>query len=305
METNTPLQSPPQDTTQIDISEYEKLSAEWYQNKDDISPDTEKKIEYLLLKVIFIAKIISLVAFLAVFCFVGYSWSRNQTQNSWIMKQTTYVYQGSAICNWVNSWNTRKIDASSEFLEFLDKNPRKDLNLDFKKLLSDNTCLTPDTLSHLLGMEEKFMTEKLKEAYETTLIKKFLGSTLESSDEIDTILALDPENRLKHVEVLRLISEKVQAGTIRGKNTITCSDAKFQWLSTDMSCTIKSIPPIQPRDEAIKFLESLEKTDRLLVSYPTSLDLKVDTKDNVLSTSFNVNIVYVPARYESDALKKI
>jgi hypothetical protein len=65
------------------------------------------------------------------------------------------------------------------------------------------------------------------------------------------------------------------------------------------------VPPVQPRDEAIKFLESLEKTDQLLVNYPSSLDLKIDTKDNILSTSFSVNLVYVPARYESDALKKI
>lgn len=62
---------------------------------------------------------------------------------------------------------------------------------------------------------------------------------------------------------------------------------------------------MQPRDEAIKFLESLEETDQLLVNYPNSLDLKVDTKDNILSTSFGVNLIYVPARYESDILKKI
>jgi hypothetical protein len=77
-------------------------------------------------------------------------------------------------------------------------------------------------------MEEKYMTEKLKEAYETTLIKKFLGSTLESSDEINTILALDPDNRLKHNEILKLVAEKVKEGSIKGKNTIVCNDVKFQ-----------------------------------------------------------------------------
>jgi hypothetical protein len=128
----------------------------------------------------------------------------------------------------VNSGNTRTVEASTEFLAFLERNPRKDLNLDLKQLLANNTCLTPDTLSHLLGMEEKFLTEKLKEVYETTLIKKFLGSTLESSNEINTILALDPANRIKHVEVLKLVADKVQEGTVRGKNTIVCSDAKFQ-----------------------------------------------------------------------------
>jgi len=72
-----------------------------------------------------------------------------------------------------------------------------------------------------------------------------------------------------------------------------------------MSCTIRSVPPVQPRDEALKFLESLEATDQLLVTYPNSLDLKVDPKDNILSTSFGLNLIYVPARYELEALKKI
>lgn len=58
------------------------------------------------------------------------------------------------------------------------------------------------------------------------------------------------------------------------------------------------MPPIQPRDEAIKFLESLEETDQLLVNYPSSIDLRVDAKNNILSTSFSVSIIYVPARYE-------
>jgi len=62
---------------------------------------------------------------------------------------------------------------------------------------------------------------------------------------------------------------------------------------------------VQPRDEALKFLESLEATDQLLVTYPNSLDLKVDPKDNILSTSFGLNLIYVPARYELEALKKI
>ncbi len=221
------------------------------------------------------------------------------------MKQSKYVYQGSAICNWVNSGNNRKIEPSTEFLDFLEKNPRKDLNIDLRKLLTENTCLTPDTMSHLLGMEEKYVTSKLKEAYETTLIKKFLGSTLESSDEINTILSLDPENRIKHNEILRLVAATVKEHTVKGKNTVVCTDAKFQGLSTSFSCSIKSIPPVQPRNEAIRFLESLEKTDQLLVTYPNSLDLKVDTKNNILSTSFSVNIAYIPARYEPDFLKKI
>lgn len=308
METNdTPLSSAPvtNSDTQIDLSEYEKITTEGYQEKGSIEPDTQKKIEYLLLRLIFVAKMISFVCFTVLFCFIGYTWSRNQTQNSWIMKQTKYVYQWSAICNWVSWGNTQAIEPSSDFLDFLEKNPRKDLNINLKELLSNKTCLTPDTLSHVLWMQEQFLKEKLKEAYETTIIKKFLGSTLESSDEINTILALDPENRIKHNEILKLIDKTVTQNSIKGKSTVTCWDIKFQWLTTSFSCSIKSIPPIQPRDEAIKFLENLEKTERLLVSYPSSLDLKVDTKNNILSTSFWVNVTYVPARYESEFLKKI
>ena len=96
METNdTPLSSAPvtNSDTQIDLSEYEKITTEGYQEKGSIEPDTQKKIEYLLLRLIFVAKMISFVCFTVLFCFIGYTWSRNQTQNSWIMKQTKYVYQ--------------------------------------------------------------------------------------------------------------------------------------------------------------------------------------------------------------------
>ena len=73
----------------------------------------------------------------------------------------------------------------------------------------------------------------------------------------------------------------------------------------EFSCSITSVPPIQPRLEALKFLESLEATEEFLVSYPNSLDLKVDTKNNLLSTPFSVSIIYTSARYESDILTKI
>jgi hypothetical protein len=77
-------------------------------------------------------------------------------------------------------------------------------------------------------MEEKFMTEKLKTTYETTLVTKFMGTTIESSDEINTILALDPENRMKHVEVIKLIIAKMKEGTVPGKTSVTCGDMRFQ-----------------------------------------------------------------------------
>lgn len=305
METPSTPSSSPENDIPVDISEYEKLSTLGYQSSPEISSDTEKKIEYFLLRVILVSKTISLVVFIALFCLITYSWSRNQTQNSWIMKNSTYVYQWSAICNWITSGNDRKIEAKTDFLEYLDKNPVPNATVDFKKILTDKTCLAPDTLSHLLRLEEKFLTEKLTDSYSTTLIKKFQGSTLESSYEINTILSFDPSNRINYVEVLRLIDEKIKKWTVRGKNSVSCGGVKFQGLTADMSCTIKSIPPTQPRDEAIKFLESLEMTDKLLVSYPSSLNLNVDSKDNILSTTFPVTVTYMPARYEEEILKKI
>jgi hypothetical protein len=103
---------------------------------------------------------------------------------------------------------------------------------------------------------------------------------------------------------MKLIEQAVTKNSTK-KSTVTCNTIKFQWLSIDISCRISSVPPVQPRDESLKFLESLEATEELIVSYPSSLDLQVDTKNNLLSTSFNVNIIYTPARYESDLLPKI
>lgn len=285
--------------TQIDLSEYQKLDSDGLKGISEINPETEKKLEYLLLRIWFILKIVAWVTFMAIFILATYSWSRNQTQESWIMKQK-FVSQGNAACNWVNSGNSRKPPQDTDFLNFLTENKRGDL----RKYIEDNTCLTPDTLSHLLGMEEKFETQKLTEAYETTLIKKFQGSTLESSNEINTILSLDPANRIQHNEVLKLVSQAVKKNSTK-KSVTVCNDIKFQWMSTEISCSISSVPPIQPRDEALKFLESLETTEELIVSYPNSLDLKVDTKNNLLSTSFNVSLIFTPSRYESDILTKI
>lgn len=287
------------DNAQIDLSEYQKLDSEGVKALSDINPETEKKLEYLLLRIWFVLKIIAWIAFIAIFILSAYSWSRNQTQTSWIMKQK-FISQGNAACFWVNSGNNREQLKTTEFLDFLVTNKREDL----RKLLEDNTCLTPDTLSHLLGMEEKYDIAKLTEAYETTLIKKFQGSTLESSNEINTILSLDPSNRMQHNKVMKLIEQAVTKNSTK-KSTVTCNTIKFQWLSIDISCRISSVPPVQPRDESLKFLESLEATEELIVSYPSSLDLQVDTKNNLLSTSFNVNIIYTPARYESDLLPKI
>ena len=164
------------------------------------------------------------MAFGIIFILSAYVWSRNQTQDSWIMRQK-FVSQGNAICSWVNSGNTRTPPKDTDFLDFLSAN--KQGNLDLRKYLEDNTCLTADTLSHLLGMEEKYAIKKLVEVYETTLIKKFLGSTLESSNEINTILSLDPSNRVKHNEVLALIADTVKKNSTK-KSITTCNDIKFQ-----------------------------------------------------------------------------
>ena len=305
MEPNTPTPPLTPLDTQIDLSEYEKLSTEWFQTANEVNPDTEKKIEYLLLRVLFITKIISWLTFLVLFLFIGYSWSRNQTQNSWIMRQSKFVHQWTALCNWVNAGNNHEIPASTEFLKFLAENKNPQVKVDLSKLLTDKACLTPDTMSHLLAMEEAYLTKQLKETYETVLIKKFEGSTLESSTEINTILSFDPSTRMNYHEIIKLINEKVKAKNKKWKSAITCSDVRFQGLSTNFSCSIKSVSPIEPRYEALDFLESLEKTEKLLVTYPDSMDLRVDTKDNILSTSFDVNLIYIPAQYEWDFLKNI
>lgn len=119
METTSSPSPGTENEVPVDISEYEKLSSLGYQASSDISADTEKKIEYFLLRVILVTKTISLTAFIALFCLVAYTWSRNQTQGSWIMRNSTYVYQGSAVCNWINSGNNRKVEAKTDFLEYL------------------------------------------------------------------------------------------------------------------------------------------------------------------------------------------
>lgn len=284
----------------INLTEYQNIDALAAQSASTMDAETEKKLEYLLLRIWFLAKSISTIAFIGIFLLTLYMWSRNQTQESWIMRQTQFVAQGNAVCNWVNGGNTRPVDKSTEFLDFLVLNQRGDL----RKYIEEDRCLTPDTLSYILRLEEVFATTKLLTAYQTTVIKKFLGSTLESSDEISTILSFDPKNRMKHAEVLRLIAKTIKENTTK-TNIIHCGDVRFQGISTNVSCSIRSVPPVQPRNEALKFLEKLEDTKDFIVSYPNSLDLSVDAKNNIMSTSFDLTLIYTPARYEWDVLNNI
>lgn len=44
---------------QADLSEYQMLDSEMLKNTSEINPETEKKLEYLLLRISFVLKIIS------------------------------------------------------------------------------------------------------------------------------------------------------------------------------------------------------------------------------------------------------
>ncbi len=52
-------------------------------------------------------------------------------------------------------------------------------------------------------------------------------------------------------------------------------------------------------------MESLENTGSILVTYPNTLDMKVNEESKMLTTNFTFQITYIPARYEANRIQKL
>ena len=148
------------------------------------------------------------------------------------------------------------------------------------------------------------MSQELARTYETIIPKKFIGTTITTSPELDVIARNSPEHRMHHDDVLQLLSdasEKLSDSSSR----IACSEVRFFELSADAQCEVISRSPVQPRARAIAFLKELSTKEKVLITYPNTLDMTVDEKTKQLKTSFVVKMTYIPARYEAEKIKKL
>ncbi len=170
--------------------------------------------------------------------------------------------------------------------------------------IDNGRCIAPDTITTWLELEKTLSSEELGKAYEKIIPKKFLGTTVTSSPELDVIASLAPSHRMQHDVVLQLISDASERLSEPGSR-ITCQQVRFNDLSAEAQCQVTTKAPIQPRAKAIDFVKSLSSTQSLLVIYPSMLDMRLDEKNNLLTTEFSVRMTYIPSRYEANQIKKL
>lgn len=155
-----------------------------------------------------------------------------------------------------------------------------------------------------MELEKTLASEELAKAYEKIIPKKFLGTTVTSSPELDIIAGLAPSHRMQHDVILQIISDTTERLSESGSR-ITCQQVRFNDLSAEAQCQVTTKAPIQPRARAIDFVKSLSNTKSLLVIYPSMLDMRLDEKNNLLTTEFSVRMTYIPSRYEASQIKKL
>jgi hypothetical protein len=109
---------------------------------------------------------------------------------------------------------------------------------------------------------------------------------------------------MHHDIVVQLLSETTERLS-DSSSRISCQEIRFHELSAEAQCQVTTKSPIQPRAKAIDFIKALSNTQSLLVVYPSMLDMKLDDKTNLLTTEFQVEMTYIPSRYEAGQIKKL
>ncbi len=164
--------------------------------------------------------------------------------------------------------------------------------------------MATDSIADWLELQKTFASEELARAYETIIPKKFLGTTITTSPELDVIAKNSPEHRMHHDSIIQLISDtsvKLNDSTTR----VICHELRFAELTADAYCEVTTRPPVQPRAKALAFMKELAASQSVLVTYPSALDMTIEEKTNFLKTSFTVKMTYIPSRYEANTIRKL
>ncbi len=287
------------ETAGADIKAYENTDLSQLNSTPDDVPPTEKKLETVLIRVVFYARITAIVALTALVLVGLYGWTRNQIQTGWLMNLPMNT-AGSPLCSWMNRGYDENIRKDTPMRDLLIAKGKQT----YLDILDKGGCLAPDTLAGWLDIQKALMSQELAKAYESIIPKKYLQTTLTSSPELEVIAKSAPEHRIHHEIILQILSDaitKIEDPATR----IVCSDVRFSGLVSDIACEITTKYPAQPRQRAIEFMNSLADTKSVLVSYPATLGLSVDDKTRTLTTSFNVGLTYIPARYEAGTIQNL
>jgi len=287
------------ETGGADVAAYENTDLSQLNATGDELPPTEKRLENVLIRVVFFSRITAWLGII-LFVFAGlYGWTRNQTQDGWLMSLQMNT-SGTPMCLWMNRGYDTNLRKDSAFRDYLSANGKQT----YVELLDKGHCIAPDTIAGWLELQKSFMASELAKAYESIIPKKFLGTTITSSPELDVIAKNAPEHRMHHDIILQLLSDTSAKFADSTSRTI-CSEVRFYELTADAHCEVTARPPVQPRARAVAFMKELANTQSVLVTYPNTLDMNIDDKTNLLKTSFTVKMTYIPARYEAGTIKKL
>ena len=206
----------------------------------------------------------------------------------------------SPTCTWMNRGYDESLRKDKDFREYLNAQGKQSL----AEFIDNGKCIAPDTIAAWLELEKTFASQELAKSYEKIIPKKFLGTTITASPELDIIADQSPEHRIHHDVVLQLISDATERISETGTR-VTCQEVSFHDLTASAQCEVTTKSPIQPRAKALDFIKTLSNSQSLLVTYPSNLDMKIDEKTNQLTTAFTVQMTYIPSRYEAGEIKKL
>lgn len=287
------------ETGEADVSAYENTDLSQLNVSSDELPPTEKKLENTLIRVVFFGRI---AAWISIFIFISaglYGWTRNQSQNSWLMSLEMNT-SGTPLCTWMNHGYDTNLRNDTVFRDFLISKWKQS----YIDLLDKGHCLAPDTIAGWLDIQKSFTSDELKKAYESVIPKKFLGTTITSSPELDVISKNAPEHRMQHDVILQLLTDTA-ISLSDSTSRIICNEVRFFELTADVHCDVTTRPPTQPRSKAIAFMKELSNKGTVLITYPNSLDMTIEEKTNLLKTSFTVKMTFIPGRYEASTIQKL
>jgi hypothetical protein len=282
-----------------DITAYENVDLSQLNSGGDNTPPTEKKLEHTLIRVVFFSRIVAWIS-IVLLVFSGlYGWTRNQKQDSWLMN-LGMNNTGSPLCSWMNHGYDTELRNDTIFRDFLIKKGKQWL-ID---IFDSGHCLALDSIAEWLEIQHIYATEELARVYESIIPKKFLGTTITTSPELDIIAKKSPEHRMHHDSILQLISDtSLQINDSSAR--VICHEIRFVELNADVYCEVMTRPPVQPRAKALAFMKALEASQSVLVIYPNTLDMSIDEKTGLLKTNFTIKMTSIPSRYEEDTIRKL
>lgn len=144
-----------------DITAYENIDlSQLNASGDDVAP-TEKKLENTLIRVVFFSRIAALVSIGILILTSLYGWTRNQSQESWLMNLGVST-TGSPLCSWMNHGYDQKLRNDTVFRDYLIAKGKQS----YLDLVDSNRCIAPDTIAGWLELQKAFGSEELGRAYE-------------------------------------------------------------------------------------------------------------------------------------------